>query len=341
MLMQPVLETDNFVQRCVELSENVDNYINNRLYLADVEDPGLVTPLFLKMQCLDILLDELHDRGIHFQHNAYEFIELLYDRELPFQLRSRFQESFFYPLIRKFSDESKQLLLNEFDNADDQLCARLCTVLGSILPMDAAWDYIASASDIFNSDETFRKQVYSWISRAIKDPTTEVPVESDLSRMSKWLAGEKKHQDELTRLLVRTTERLYLSAGDNESSTPMKLALLEKMERYDWDHFNNAFITKMMTNPKAEEEDEPFHQQHNDHHIQYYFQHDGITETQIIYVACTAASKDKGNDLREILKTNQPKMSEEQKTEMLHVLEVAETIWKEEQRNNENGNTQQ
>lgn len=329
MLMQPTLETDDFVQRCVEISENVDNYINNRLYLVDVEDPSLVTPLFLKMQCLDLILDELHDRGIHFQNNAYEFIDLLYDREIPILLRIRFEEHNFYPLIRKFSDESKQLLLNEFEVNDESLCARICNVLASILPMDMAWNYIASAADIFSSDENFYKNLYAIVLRAYKDPTVELPVETDIDRLSAWLAGEKKHQDELTRLLMRTAERLYLSAGDNDSSTPLKMALLKKMERYDWDHFNNAFIAKMMSNPNAEKEDEPYHQQHNDHHIQYYFQHEGITETQIVYVACTAVSKEKGNDLREILKTDQPKMTEEQKNTMLRVIEAAETIWNE------------
>ena len=106
------------------------------------------------------------------------------------------------------------------------------------------------------------------------------------------------------------------------------------MERYDWDHRTPAFVAKMMANPNAEQEDELNHQQRNDHHIQYYYQHSGITWPQIVMVACTAASKSQGDALRVVISGNEnadgvPQITQEDIKRMADVLNVAETVWNE------------
>ena len=345
MLMPIFKDKDNFVQRCVELSENVDNYINNKLYLADVDDPKLVDQLFLTTNCLDIILGELADRGIIFENNASEFMELLHDREIPLQLRKRFEPDMFFEIVRKLSDESRQALMNEFEYADEQLGARLCVVMSSILPTDAAWDYIAQHSFLFITNNNFKDTMQAVVEKAIYEPPAPLPIERDIKDIATWMKGEQEHQVELKNLLMRVAERLYLNAGDNESSVPLKNELLKKMEKYDWDHRTPAFIAKLMANPKAEEEDEPFHQQRNDHHIQYYFQHKGITWPQIVMVACTAASKSAGDVLRPILAGNeqfvtegQLQLEQEDINKIADVLNVAETIWNEMKREKEAAN---
>lgn len=334
MLMPIFQDKDNFIQRCVELSENVDNYINNRLYLADVDDPKLADQLFLTTNCLDIILGELADRGIIFENNASEFMELLHDREIPLQLRKRFEPEHFFNVIRKLSDESRNAIMNEFEYDDEQLGARLCNVMKGIFPTDAAWDYIAQHSFLFITNNNFRDTMYAVVERAIYEPPAPLPLERDIKDIATWMKGEQQHQEELKTLLMRVAERLYLDAGDNESSVPLKNELLKKMEKYDWDHRTPAFIAKMMANPKAEEEDEPFHQQRNDHHIQYYFQHKGITWPQIVMVACTAASKGQGDVLRMTLAGNEnaegtPQIEQEDIKRMADVLNVAEKQWNE------------
>ena len=334
MLMPIFQDKDNFIQRCVELSENVDNYINNRLYLADVDDPKLADQLFLTTNCLDIILGELADRGIIFENNASEFMELLHDREIPLQLRKRFEPEYFFNVIRKLSDESRNAIMNEFEYDDEQLGARLCNVMKGIFPTDAAWDYIAQHSFLFVTNNNFRDTMYAVVERAIYEPPAPLPLERDIKDIATWMKGEQQHQEELKTLLMKVAERLYLDAGDNESSVPLKNELLKKMEKYDWDHRTPAFIAKMMANPKAEEEDEPFHQQRNDHHIQYYFQHKGITWPQIVMVACTAASKGQGDVLRMTLAGNEnaegtPQIEQEDIKRMADVLNVAEKQWNE------------
>lgn len=334
MLLQQFAEKDTFIERCIELSENVDNYINNKLYLADVEDPKFADQLYLRTQCLDIILEELADRGIIFPNNAQEFQELLYDREIPLQLRERFEEDKFFNFIRNLTDESKQALRTEFEYDDEQLCARVCNVMSGIYPTDAAWGYLASHDYMFTSNEDFRKRIFPLVEKAAFLPPPPPPIESDVARIAKWMAGEKEHQDELKTLLVKTVERIYNDAGDNESSTPLKIELLKKMERYDWDHRTPAFIAKMMANPNAEQEDELNHQQRNDHHIQYYYQHSGITWPQIVMVACTAASKSQGDALRVVISGNEnadgvPQITQEDIKRMADVLNVAETVWNE------------
>lgn len=343
MLMPITTETETFIDRCVELSENVDNYINNKLYLADVDDPKLADQLFLTTNCLDIILGELSDRGIIFENTASEFMELLHDREIPLQLRKRFEPDVFYETISKLTDESRSLIMNEFEYADEQLGERLCNILAGIFPTDAAWSYIASHSFLFITSETFKNRMQPVVEKAIYAPPPPLPVENDLKDIAAWMAGEKKHQDELKELLVRVAERLYLDAGDNDSSIRLKTLLLKKMEKYDWDHRTPAFIAKMMIDPKAEEEDEPFHQQRNDHHIQYYYQHSGITFEQIVMVACTAASKSQGDALRIVISGNEnadgvPQITQEDIKQMADVLNVAETIWNEMMREKEGGN---
>ncbi len=334
MLMPIFQDKDNFIQRCVELSENVDNYINNRLYLADVDDPKLADQLFLTTNCLDIILGELADRGIIFENNASEFMELLHDREIPIQLRQRFEPDTFFETIRKLSDESRNVIMNEFEFDDEQLGARLCNVMKGIFPTDAAWDYIAQHAFLFITNSNFRDTMHAVVERAIYEPPAPLPIEHDIKDIATWMKGEQKHQEDLKTLLMRVADRIYLDAGDNESSVPLKNELLKKMEKYDWDHRTPAFIAKMMANPKAEEEDEPFHQQRNDHHIQYYFQHKGITWPQIVMVACTAASKGQGDVLRMTLAGNEnadgmPQIEQEDIKRMADVLNVAEQQWNE------------
>ena len=327
MLLQQITDSDNFIHRCVELSENVDNYISNDLFLADVEDPSLVTPLFLKTQCLDIILEELRDRGIIFPNNATEFQELLYDREIPLQLYKRFTEEYIFKLVKEMPDESRQQLMEEFEYEDEQLCSRLCNVMSSLIPMDAAWEYIASHEYMFFSNETFRDKFQAVIEKALYAPPAPVPVETDLDRVAKWLAGEKKHQDELKELLMHVAERFYLDAGDNESATPLKMELLKKMDRYDWDHRQPQFITKLTLNPNAEAEDEHNHQQCNDHHVQYYIQHSGITEPQKFMVACTYISKNKLEVLEKELNELDVQISEDEKDQILQIAKVAAEQW--------------
>ena len=327
MLLQQVIDSDNFIHRCVELSENVDNYISNSLFLADVEDSSLVTPLFLKTQCLDIILEELRDRGIIFPNNAAEFQELLYDREIPLQLYQRFTEGYMFNLVKELPDESRQQLMDEFEYEDDQLCARLCNVMSSLLPMDAAWNYIATHEFMFFSNEVFRDKFQAVIQMALYEPHAPIPVESDLDRVAKWMAGEKKHQDELKALLMATAERVYLDAGDNESSVPLKTELLNKMDRYDWDHRQPQFITKLTLNPNAEQEDEYNHQQRNDHHVQYYLQHTGISEPQMFMVACTYVSKNKLDELEKELTELDVQISPDDKDKILSIAKVASECW--------------
>ena len=345
MLMPMTTGTDTFIERCIELSENVDNYINNKLYLADVADPKLADQLFLTTNCLDIILGELADRGIIFENNASEFMELLHDREIPLQLRKRFEPETFYSVISKFTDESRNALMNEFEYADAQLGERLCNIMAGIVPTDAAWSYIASHGFLFVTNEVFRDTMREVVERAIYAPPPPLPVEHDIKDVATWMQGEYKHQEELKALLVAVADRIYLDAGDNESSLPLKNELLKKMEKYDWDHRTPAFIAKMMANPKAEEEDEPFHQQRNDHHIQYYFNHQGITWPQIVMVACTAASKSAGDVLRPILAGNeqfvsngQLQISQEDINKIADVLNLAEKVWNEMQTSKESVN---
>ena len=343
MLMSITTETDTFIERCIELSENVDNYINNKLYLVDVDDPKLADQLFLTTNCLDIILGELADRGIIFENTASEFIELLHDREIPLQLRKRFEPDAFYELISKLTDESRSLLANEFEYADEHLGERLCNILAGIFPTDAAWSYIASHGFLFITNEVFENSIRAVVEKAVYAPPPPLPVEHDLKDISTWMQGEQKHQEELKSLLIRVADRIYLNSGDNESAVPLKNELLKKMERYDWDHRTPAFIAKMMVNPRAEEGDEPFHQQRNDHHIQYYFQHSGITWPQIVMVACTAASKSAGDALRVIISGNEnaegtPQITKEDIDRMADVLNIAETVWNEMKREKESAN---
>ena len=327
MQMQPFIEKDIFIQRCVELSENVSQYIGNKLYLLDVDDLTQIDQLFLKTQCLDLIFSDLAGRGIVLVDTTQDFLEQINDTEIPLQLHARFSSDRFFELIKNFSDESKQRLMVEFEYDDEQLCARICDVLSSILPVDAAWQYLAENAHLFVSNNTFRDNMHPLVEKAIFQASSPAPIESDLNRISAWMAGEQKHQYELRKLLVLLAEEIYSRQNDNESATPLKLALLKKMDRYDWDHFNNDFIEKFTIDPSYESKQEPYHQQHNDHHIQYYFQHKGITDVQIIYVAGTAASKEAGNTLREILKTDSPQITPEDKQKMLDVLLVAEEIW--------------
>ena len=334
MLMPICQDKDNFIQRCIELSDNVDNYINNKLYLADVDDPKLADQLFLTTNCLDIILGELADRGIIFENNASEFMELLHDREIPLQLRKRFEPEVFFDLVRKLSDESRDMIMNEFEYADEQLGARLCNIMAGIFPTDAAWDYIAQHGFLFITNDNFRATMQAVVEKAIYEPPAPLPVEHDLKDIATWMKEEQQHQVDLKALLMRVADRIYLNAGDNESSMPLKIELLRKMEKYDWDHRTPAFIAKMMANPNAEKEDEPFHQQKNDHHIQYYFQHKGITWPQIVMVACTAASKSAGDILRPILAGDpkaegKPQIEQEDINRMADVLNIAETCWNE------------
>ena len=337
MLLQQITDTDNFIHRCVELSENVDNYISNDLFLADVEDPALVNPQFLKTQCLDIILEELRDRGIIFPNNAAEFQELLYDREIPLQLYQRFTEEYMFKLVKDLQDESRQRLMDEFDYDDDQLGARLCNVMSSILPMDAAWEYIASHEFMFFTNKVFRDKFQAVIEKALYEPPAAVPFESDLDRVAKWLSGEKKHQDELKALLMRVAERVYLNAGDNGSSIPLKNELLKKMERYDWDHRQPQFITKLTLNPNAEAEDELNHQQKNDHHVQYYLQHSGITDPQKYMVACTYVSKNKIAELEKELQELEVQITPEDKAQILNIAKIAAEQWVEMNKPNQEG----
>lgn len=345
MLMTITTGADTFIQRCVELSENVDNYINNKLYLADVDDPKLADQLFLTTNCLDIILGELADRGIIFENNASEFMELLHDREIPLQLRKRFEPDTFYEMISKLTEESRNVIMNEFEYDDMQLGERICNVMSGIFPTDAAWSYIASHGFLFTTNEVFRNTMYAVVERAIYAPPPPLPVENDLKDIATWMKGEQRHQEDLKKLLMLVAERLYLNAGDNESPVPLKNELLKKMEKYDLDHRTPAFIAKMMVNPKAEEEDEPFHQQKNDHHIQYYFQHSGITWPQIVMVACTAASKSAGDVLRPILAGNeqfvssgQLQIGQDDINKIADVLNVAEKVWNEMKQSEENAN---
>ena len=212
MLMPIFQDKDNFIQRCVEVSENVDNYINNKLYLADVDDPKLVDQLFLTTNCLDIILGELADRGIIFENNASEFMELLHDREIPLQLRKRFEPETFFDIIRKLSDESRQALMNEFEFADEQLGARLCVVMSSILPTDAAWDYIAQHSFLFITNNNFKDTMQAVLEKALYEPPRPSRFVPDARRLLPYArpvgGGARRYYDRQPYLAKRSGQKI-------------------------------------------------------------------------------------------------------------------------------------
>lgn len=155
------------VQRCITTSVNIANYFDEELYRADVTQVEELTPDFISILAIGLVLDELSQMGIETNIDATDLLTNSIDLEVMFYLRNKLDKDKFYKFIKTFTPEKYAEFTNIIDDCAtaEDLLIELTDFCRANIPLDVGWEYIERALDNWYSTKLFSQHIVAIIGR--------------------------------------------------------------------------------------------------------------------------------------------------------------------------------
>lgn len=217
-----ILTLPEHFQKLKDISEDVANYIDTEAYIADF-GPDDYTPKELLVNCYDVIVGELEDRGIT--------TDLQYEGDL-------FLCGYLY-LVRKYLDDIRHMLTED-------ICDRLETCLSDVEP---DINFFKTVYEIINSDTYEHKEIIYIIDSLYTDEKFKEFIKSeieifrtakqdnytyDLEKASAYLAKTRK---------LRELANKYSYVIINTLHLDVNMAVINKLLRdYDMDKISPSTI---------------------------------------------------------------------------------------------------
>ena len=276
----------DIINRCKNLSSNINEYFNEEQYRVDVEQAEEITPDFLVKTAVDMVLEELKVIGIESNFDSIELINSPVDLEIMFYLRSKFDTVNFYNLLKALDESNVSALTQIIEDVElsEDMLIEITNFFSELLTKDVGWDYIARSLNHWFSTDEFTDHISTILDKLFNstDPNKVYISDENIDVV--------KH---FVEIMQERATRLELLANYILKQYPFvsRSKLMILVNRYDKDKLDPnriAYFAAYTTQEHVEGETEPSfvyeHHKRTSHHIEYWREGVGFEKNQKISV---------------------------------------------------------
>jgi hypothetical protein len=261
---------ESLIVRCKKLSPAANEYMENMMYLGDVEDSAEVTQAFLTQKAVSIIMAEVADIGIVSEFDIEDFVTDTANFEAMFAMRERLNNETLYEYFKSMTMEQWTVCCNILDDTqrDDDLLLNLIHYMAEISPLDLKIGQILQCSNHWVSNFRFRQHLDALRRKMDNTDMNKTNVNDDnILEITEFL----KLIQSRTEAVVKAVQYLLGIYTDlNEEY------MLQQAMKYDHDKLDpdKVHIFAKYNRSKESFDGEPQcvsdHHRNVDHHIQYW-----------------------------------------------------------------------
>lgn len=260
------------VKRCCSASQAINDYFVEERYVAEVEQSDIITPDFVSVLALDLLLDELAEIGIETNNNAEDILMSPTDLTVAFTLREKLDKDNFYRLVKSLSEKQYSNFLGVVENCvtAEDLLIELVDYFTSTIPTDTEWDLISRTLDIWYSTEAFSNHISAIQSKVdiASDKNVSYVTDKNITNIANFLK-RMKQREAMVNTLVKYIYKQHPS---------LNIRVLENLiAHYDKDKLKPELLPLFAEYNATHPDKEPdFLKEHHHtirHHLEYWELH--------------------------------------------------------------------
>ena len=234
------------VKRCCDISPAINDYFLEERYVVEVEQNDLLTPNFLSILALNLLLDEVADIGIETDRTSEDLLLSPFDIDVLFYLREKLDKDNLYAFLKSLSDYKYSEFCGVVENCTtaEDLLIEMTDFMNNTIPTDVAWDLISRALDSWCSTEAFAKHVNAIQSKIdIHSDKNKTYINDDnVMQVANFLKKMKQRAETIKRVIMwiearKQVDRSILSSMlDTYDKDKLRPDLLPLFAQYDATH---------------------------------------------------------------------------------------------------------
>lgn len=261
------------IERARMLSPSIDDYFTEqkyKMFTGDECQAEEITDRYLLHVALELLFQEVKEMGIEADLNVDDFIDEPAELSTLFALRSKFDSTKFYELLKSLSNQSLTDFLSVYESISlpEDLLLELGPWFAQLYPSDEQWQLIGMSVSRWYSTEDFGTHLSEVVFKILNktDLNKAVVNDANIDSVSRFLNLMKIRRETIT-VYIRELCKKYPEQLNRE--------LLDKYIRnYDIQKLNNDQLPLFAAYNDLKPKEEPeFLKQHHlevNHHIEYW-----------------------------------------------------------------------
>lgn len=256
------------VKRCCDASSAINDYFLEERYLLEVDQIDSVTPDFLSILALNLLLDEVSDIGVETDAVAEDLMVSPFDIDVLFYFREKLDKDNLYLFLKSLPDHKYSEFCGIVENCTtaEDLLIEITDFANNTVATDIGWEYISKALDSWCSTERFANHINAILAKIDlhSDKNKTYITDDNVMQVSNFLKKMKQRAEKIKRVIS------YISARVDVDD--VKLASL--VNTYDKDKLHPELLPLFAeydaTHPAEEPEFVKNHHLTVYHHFEYW-----------------------------------------------------------------------
>lgn len=250
------------VRRCCDASTAINDYFLEERYVVEVDQNELLTPNFLSILALNLLLDEVADIGIETDNTAEDLLVSPFDIDVLFYYREKLDKDNLYSFLKSLSEYKYSEFCGVIENcttAEDMLI-EMTDFMNNTIPTDAGWDFISKSLESWCSTEAFAKHINAIQSKIDihADKNKTYITDDNVMQVANFLKKMKQRAEKIKRVIMWIEARHQVD----------KTVLSGMLNTYDKDKLRPDLLPLFAEYDATHPEKEP--QYLKDHHLTIY-----------------------------------------------------------------------
>ena len=274
----------SIIEQYMEVSDDIREYVDGKLYLIDFEDEDAVTDDELLDMLNKKVLDELIEVGIIINDIA-ELHATGYKLDILVFLHSKFTNDNHVDLLKNTSESFKASIRTTFDGTTEDVLFNIISILSAEDKTNHVWKYLVENRYEYKSNSDFVTLMRETLNNIeANDIDTPLITDTNIDVIKEYMEYKKEHI-RCVNLAAKTLCKLYEGKVDDQ------LVINQWLPGHDLDLLSPEHVHEIavvhMSNSKnegegtklPEPEAELYHHKHRIHHFEYYIEHNISTVT--------------------------------------------------------------
>lgn len=237
-------DNEDMVRRCREISGYIDEYFSTSMYLAEIDTPEAVTPLFLRNIAISKVIAELEALGLITVHDFDEVAGDNYRAKFLINLRETFDavrcRSWLSKLTPELRSELETIVL---EDTSDDIFADVVEHMTYNFPTDELWSMLYAHHDLITSNGMFKAHFNAVLQLVDQNAVTPTITEHNLNEHQSKLEAFQLRYDKLKLAIDK------LTMADHSLN---RVALYNYLRGYKLEYLDRPMLDwKSMSFPKG------------------------------------------------------------------------------------------
>lgn len=237
----------DIIDKCKNLSSNINEYFNEEQYRLDVEQAEVITPEFLVNTAVDMVLEELKVMGVESNFDAVELINSPVDLETMYYIRSKFDSDNFYNFLKSLDEKTKSefnQIVEDVELSEDMFI-NIVTYFNGLISKDVGWDYMIRSINHWCSTDAFVEHISAIMDKLFNatDPNRVYVSDENIDTIKMFMDMMQERSSRLSILakfvmskysfISKSKLNTLVKKYDKDKLDPNKLPYFAEYAKYD------------------------------------------------------------------------------------------------------------